>query len=359
MRKSFTFEGRRYFIRAKDDTEFEVKKALKIKEIEDDIKIVRSNTTVNKWKETWVETYRSDVSDKWKKHIDTILNRFADQYGGYPLKQIKQKNIQLYINQLSGFSQVTINKNLQILKSFFETAMDNHILSENPVKNIKLPKASRAKTRRPITDYEQEIILKVAEYHPGGLYMKFMLYCGLRTMEVAALIGKDIDLKRKIITVNKNVKYDSTIGEPKSEHGYREVPIPDVFIDDLKKIDLHPFKPVLRTKTGKQYTPNTVEQMWKSYKKCMNIEMGQKENDNFYTDWVAPDLVMYCLRHTYCTNLQKAGVPINIARVLMGHSSIEITARIYTHHTESSTESARNLINACHTRATPLETIEK
>lgn len=46
---------------------------------------------------------------------------------------------------------------------------------------------------------------------------------------------------------------------------------------------------------------------------------------------LADDLTMYCLRHTYCTDLEAAGVLINVARYLMGHGSIELTARIYTH----------------------------
>lgn len=359
MRKSFTYEGKRYFIRCKDEAEFIQKKADKIAEIKHDIKIIRANTTVNVWKKDWVETYRPDVSAKWKRHINTLLNRFADEYGGYPLKKIKQKNIQLYINQLAGLSKVTIDKNMQILKAFFETAKDNDLLTDNPVKNIKPPKTPKPVTRRPVTNYEREIILKVAEYHYAGLYMKIMLYCGLRTMEVAALLGKDIDLKRKILTVNKTVKDDGSVGDPKSDYGYREIPIPDILVSDLKKIDLDPFSPVVKTKTGKRYTSNTVEKMWDSYKQCMNIEMGQKENDPFYVNRVAEDLVMYCLRHTYCTDLQDAGVPINIARELMGHSSIEITARIYTHHTEQSVENARDLINACHIRATTSESIEK
>ena len=45
---------------------------------------------------------------------------------------------------------------------------------------------------------------------------------------------------------------------------------------------------------------------------------------------VAEDLVAYCLRHTYCTDLQRAGVPINVAKYLMGHSDISVTSKIYT-----------------------------
>ena len=57
------------------------------------------------------------------------------------------------------------------------------------------------------------------------------------------------------------------------------------------------------------------------------------------------DLVMYDLRHTYCTDLQDAGVPINVARDLMGHSNINITIRIYTHRSEETLNRARELIN--------------
>jgi integrase len=60
---------------------------------------------------------------------------------------------------------------------------------------------------------------------------------------------------------------------------------------------------------------------------------------------VAPDLVMYDLRHTYCTDLEAAGVPINIARDLMGHANISITSRIYTHRSTKSLAKARDLID--------------
>ena len=45
----------------------------------------------------------------------------------------------------------------------------------------------------------------------------------------------------------------------------------------------------------------------------------------------AEDLEPYLLRHTFCTNCQSAGVPLNVAKELMGHSDISVTAKIYTH----------------------------
>ena len=43
-----------------------------------------------------------------------------------------------------------------------------------------------------------------------------------------------------------------------------------------------------------------------------------------------PDLVPYCLRHEYCTELARQGSDIRIAQKLMGHSDIKLTANIYT-----------------------------
>ncbi len=42
-------------------------------------------------------------------------------------------------------------------------------------------------------------------------------------------------------------------------------------------------------------------------------------------------LVAYDLRHTYCTDLQKAGVDLKTASYLMGHADIQTTANIYSH----------------------------
>jgi integrase len=44
--------------------------------------------------------------------------------------------------------------------------------------------------------------------------------------------------------------------------------------------------------------------------------------------------------------LQDAGVPINVAKYLMGHSDISLTARIYTHTTDDVLTDALEKINA-------------
>ena len=60
------------------------------------------------------------------------------------------------------------------------------------------------------------------------------------------------------------------------------------------------------------------------------------------------DLVPYCLRHTYATMLAEAGVDLKTAQYLLGHSTITMTAKYYTHVTPVMVENAREKIERIH-----------
>ena len=54
-----------------------------------------------------------------------------------------------------------------------------------------------------------------------------------------------------------------------------------------------------------------------------------------------PRITPHVLRHTFCTDCQAAGVPINVAKEWMGHSDISVTAKIYTHMVDEVFEQSR------------------
>ncbi len=56
---------------------------------------------------------------------------------------------------------------------------------------------------------------------------------------------------------------------------------------------------------------------------------------------VAEDLTAYCLRHTYCTDLEAAGVPITVAAYLMGHNAKDAINAL---HTPANTQAKDNVI---------------
>ena len=80
-----------------------------------------------------------------------------------------------------------------------------------------------------------------------------------------------------------------------------------------------------------------MDRLWKGFKYHLNIQMGCKTYRNQLVPPypLSPDLVPYCFRHEFCTNLAREGIDIRIAQRLMGHSDIALTANIYTNFDQS------------------------
>lgn len=280
------------------------------------------------------------VSASWYRDLSYALNKIVAGIGDRPMDHIKPIHLQDYLNSLSG-ADSSIKKQYDLIMQIFRHAYINGVTPTDYTIGLVRPHGSPTVTGRTLTDHERMILLDVLSGHRGELFCKIMLYCGLRPSETQALQWIDVDLKSKTINVNKSLKPDSSIGEPKTSAAYRTVPIPDHLIPLLKANKEAPFSDLF----SHNYTWR--RRMWDSVRRDMNIAMGcQMYRNKLIPPYpLADDFTLYNLRHTYCTDLEKKGVPINIAARLMGHSNISITSKVYTHASKEALEIARDLIN--------------
>ena len=78
----------------------------------------------------------------------------------------------------------------------------------------------------------------------------------------------------------------------------------------------------------------------------MDIRAGAKVKRNKIEESkLAPDLTMYCLRHTFATDCARAGVPLETVRWLMGHADISTTANIYQHRDDTTLRAGMALLD--------------
>lgn len=348
-RQTFMFEGHRYDVRAKTKAELREKVALKRQELEK--ALVGPNTLVKEWAQTFLYEYKAPTL-KGRGSFETYETRLnkhlLEPFGSMKLSAVKPLDLQKHLNTLSGKSQSHITKVYQCYDQFFRTAKVNRLISENPVEYITKPHGYKG-THRSLTAEERQTVLKVAEYHRGGLWVLTMLYCGLRPEETTLIQGEHIA--------------DDILHIPgtKNENAERIVFIPDVLRERMPKISDNQYL-FHGVKTDK-LTDSARVSMWKDFKREMNITLGSKvyrnrlipENDEDVRNHgaapvyrVADDLTPYCFRHTFCTDLQSANVPLNVAKELMGHSDISLTANIYTHCSDMSFNAARDAVNAFH-----------
>lgn len=338
MRGAFTFEGRRYYVSGKDEKEVEVKKALRLKELQEGV-IIESNMLVRDWAKEWLETYKTGVcaDETYRDYITRLDRHILPEIGHIRLKDVKPVHLQKIMRKCGHLSQSRIDKIYQCICQIFETAEQNDLIQKSPARGLSKPKGTNG-SHRAITDEERQVILKVATTHQYGLWVKLILFCGLRTGETGRVKICHFDFKKRLLFI------DGT----KTDNAARMVPVPDVLLQEIKELKKDPFDYLFLNQRGNPLNKQNYVRMWKSFKRAMHIEMGGTiyRNQVIPPHMVAEDLVPYCLRHTFCTDLQDAGVPINIAKELMGHSDIALTSKIYTHYTTKSLNNAADLMQA-------------
>lgn len=337
INRKFTYEGKIYYIHANSEREAAFKMTKKLAELESGNSIVTGTTTLEEWAIKCIDTYKTSQKDVTRKSFRSrVQTCILNEIGTMQLKHIKPIHCQKVLNLQAGKSKAHINMVYQALNFILDKAVDNNLIASNPAKGIVKPSGTYS-PRRTITEKERFHIIKVAKTKRKYFMFLLMLFCGCRPSEAAECMGRDI----KVIDGVNMLHIRGT----KTKNADRYVPIPDELFDLIK--DTPPFDYIAAYRTGSQITYSNRSRVWESFKRDLNISMGCRLYRNKLVPPypVAEDLVPYCLRHTYCTDLAKLGVDLRIAQKLMGHSSITLTANIYTHMDTSDIASVANTIN--------------
>lgn len=340
-RKTFTFGGKRYDVTAKTEAALAAKIALRKRDLEEG-RVALKKMPCNKWCYTWLETYKKGlVSRETYKNYKVFVGHISVEYGATPLSNITTEQLQSFLNRHGIRSKSHVHKLNITIKQIFKQAKIEGYINHDPSQYLKEPK-SREGSHRAITKQERSVILEVSKTHKAGPWIRTLLYCGLRPSESAMIQGRHIDIKNRVLYVNGS----------KTPSANRIVPIPEALILDLTGFEKNEY--VFTNQAGNALSTQDMKRLWKSFKRAMNIYLKADTYRNQLLEDRLPELkdspfdpplTLYCLRHTYGTDLQNAGVPINVAKDLMGHSKIELTAKIYTHMSDVSFIEASKKIN--------------
>lgn len=340
IRKTFTHEGKHYEVTGKTEKEVALKMAKKLDALERGEIETDKTITVDSWFRKWLDVYK-----KPKGLTPKSLGMYEEKYRNYikpaigkkKLKDVKDIHLQKVLNEQAGMSYSHVSKIRMVLQEMFKQARISRIITYDPSEALTLPDSVK-RSHRSLTDDERYHVLEVAKTHRAGLWVLLMLYSGIRPGEAFALQWKDIDFDRNEIHIYKAKESGSSeIKGPKTQAGIRDIPMTEALRERLLEEKGDPFDLVLKTIAGNIHNENSTKRMWLSFLRAVDIHMGAETYRNkIVKSVVSDDLTPYCLRHTFCTDLQRAGVPINIAKELMGHSDISMTANIYTHKDQAS-----------------------
>jgi len=376
IRKTKVFEGHRYEGCGKTEEEAYRKLFAKIEAAKRGELVTSKNMTVNTWANTWLDTYiaprvrepgkkksRGTMNEaSYKSKEALVYNYIVPAIGTVKMNDVTPVMLQRVLNGNKEMSYSHVQKLKLAMEQMFRQAWVDKKILFDPAANLKLP-AVEQKKRRALTDEERYYFFIAAQKNRHGLMFRFLLATGIRPNELAALRVGDISLKDKTVYVHSAVETGtSVIGMPKTDAGSRYTLINDLadktIVGDLRAHIKGKTEEdfVFTAKDGKTMMSRAVlAKAWDSFARTMDLEMGAKttryghiydpsdldeQGRPLYPDpkdktkprnghVIAPDLVTYCLRHTFGTDMQRAGVPINQTRYMMGHTNISTTAFFY------------------------------
>ena len=322
---TFTFDGKRYYIRADTKDKLIEKKTNRLRDLEEGKITHNGNTKARDWAYTAVNTYKSNRTAKSIKNMLWFIDRFiTPAIGTQNINSVKAIQCQEIMNSSSGMAASTISELYQILFFVFDTAKRNKLILENPAENITKPSGHK-RANRALTTEEIRHFLKACDTDPRFTLYLLMYYCGCRPSEAMACKGEDIE---NIIVDGKVVRVLHIHGT-KTASADRKVPIPDVLYEKIKDTNKDAY---IAPHGNEKHTPTSYKRLNKALRRAMNISMGATVYRNKIVESkLNDDFRPYYLRHTFCTNLCKYNVDVRTAQKLMGHADIQTTANIYTH----------------------------
>lgn len=259
---------------------------------------------------------KTEVKDRslFRNHV-----KFA--FKGKRLSEVTAIDIQSYLQTKSSYCRSQVRDIMWMLKSILASAVEDGRIAKNPMDSDRITNTSqKPNTERKVLSREEQddILAHIDEIQNPieRILIAFLMYTSLRPCEILGLMWDDIDIRTRTLSVRRDLVFVNgmaQIGQTKTESSIRTIPINR----NLWKI-LEPFQSsgYVIGKNGEHVTSDSVVRtMWRHIRNTIDIH----------------GMTPYVGRHTFATNMSRAGVPIKAAMGLMGHSDERMLLRVYTH----------------------------
>jgi len=312
-----------------------------LNDINTDSYIDPSKMTLEQWFVIWLRDYRAQYvkPETYVGNKVCIENHIVPVLGKVPLKDIRRDMAQKLITDLAakGYSHSRISDIYFTMRMALGVAADSGLILKNPVERLKLPPKEKQEARV-LTVEEQERVVEKLKECPYGDMLELVLYTGMRIGEVLALTWEDIDFEGKMLSVNKalskwtilpdgNAKIQLGFGTPKSKSGFRKIPLIPEAVELLEVAKERQEKQLAIVEYKNIYNLVFFNSKGGFLDRYAAYRVLQSASEKAGVQGIHP----HTLRHTFATRGLEQGIPLKIMQEILGHSSIKMTADIYTH----------------------------
>lgn len=224
--------------------------------------------------------------------------RYLEPIADLPIRSIRAAMMQKCIDACQTTQQREIKT---VCRKVYEYALQQELVDKNPALYLRSNTVD-AVIERDVFTAEQVADLFDHRSEWWAQVSLILLYTGMRTKELRDLDPADIDLKDRMIHIQK----------AKNKSSIRRIPIHDA---------------LLPTISAWKSSPRSFSHA--GYKKQIFTRYGRLPHD---------------CRHTFTTRLRSAGCDLLILQILLGHTPQTITERVYTHISDEELKNAIALL---------------
>lgn len=297
--------------------------------------LVSESMTVAEVGNLWIERARTERLERstYEEYDRVLKLHINPRIGNVKLATLTKPFVEGFRDQLLGeLPMKTASRVFSYLKIIMRIADDKGLISSNVAAKVKMPSQKRHK-KRPEFFRKDEInrCLQAAKAL-GPMHSAFahtFFFAGLRASEGRGLPWRAIDLEKGLLTVLQRADRWCVMSVPKSEAGYRTIPLTPSCIGALrvwKRLckrgpnDLVFPAPNGRPMTYFQFVNRLYDPMM-IRAELTKVEAGKTKHVR------SP----HSMRHTTASIWIEMGFTAKRVQVLMGHSSIQVTFDLYGH----------------------------
>lgn len=312
----YRLDGKQYYISGKTQKEVLIELKNQLNYVK---KEKRKTLTLQDWYNQWLELFKiGKVKEVTIKDYKKTLRNIHSNILNKNIKQITSIEIIKNLEEINH--ERTKQTTYELLNGLFKKAKDFDIINKNIMDIIEKPKHIKEKGIA-LTIEEQKIFINVCKNYKYGDIFLITLFQGLRIGETLALTGKDINLDKNELRINKSYSVNGKFDTTKNEQSNRIMPIFNNSINILNKY--------------KNYEDNRLFNIsynvpQKHLKKIIK-EINNSQNK-------IRDISLHDLRHTFITNCKNKEIPEHIIQSWVGHTiGSQVTSKVYTHINQEDT----------------------
>jgi integrase len=238
----------------------------------------------------------------WHRHL---LSRFEEMYGKLRYARLRKKHVRAWLQQ-TGYNPTSQNKALGALKRAFNWAVEEELITKNPIAHVRKPKiVTRDRT---LTITERQLILASFKDAAFRDYVQALTLTGCRPGEIARVTAAEVELALGVWVLPRH-KTAKRTGKPRVVYL-----CPEALELTKRLMAERPEGPLFLNVRGKPWKRNAIRNRFRRLRAKFIQLKG---------------IVAYTYRGSFATDAMATGVPDATVAQLLGHQGTETLHKFY------------------------------